>query len=167
MTMITQKDSRLAIPLEFICPISKGIMRNPMMSKTGYNFERDAIIDWVNDHGMCPVTKAPLKKVELVTNHSLKTSIKFWCDNNGVHHDGIDEDEHVYHSLSSATVAFADMKRARAMQSKKLTSSPMTIEKVASLLVSEKQRKSTPLFQNGLKRRAKLSEELNSVLLQL
>ena len=68
-----------AIPAEFICPITCKIMTDPVMSKTGYNFERDAIVAHL-DAGSetCPVTNKPLRISNLISNKSLQWKISEW-----------------------------------------------------------------------------------------
>jgi U-box domain len=123
----------LFVPTDFVCPITKKLMLNPMMAKSGYNFERDAIVAWVTEYGTCPLSRKPLQHHDLITNHSLKQKIQFWCHNNGVawkssKHSvceamggpvaaGVDldadeeTDESTLQSLNSLTVKVADMQQ--------------------------------------------------------
>jgi hypothetical protein len=72
------------IPSEFICPITKKVMRDPMMSKTGQNFERAAIVQWLNlGMGTCPVTGQALTISNLVSNKTLQWKIQLWKKSNG------------------------------------------------------------------------------------
>jgi hypothetical protein len=59
-------------------------MIHPVMAKTGHNFERDAIMIWVDSNGTCPITRKPLEMSDLVTNHALRIKIQLWCKNHGV-----------------------------------------------------------------------------------
>jgi hypothetical protein len=69
-----------AIPdAKFLCPLTKEIMKDPVMSKSGYNFERTAILNYLQDMGqMCPVSKQPLYPSDLVSNGKLQWDIKQW-----------------------------------------------------------------------------------------
>jgi hypothetical protein len=59
-------------------------MRDPMMTKTGQNFERAAIVQWLNlGMGTCPVTKEPLTIYNLVSNKTLQWKIQLWKKSNG------------------------------------------------------------------------------------
>jgi hypothetical protein len=70
-------------PSEFICPITNDVMRDPLMTKYGKNFERDAILRWISDHSnTCPTTRQPLRPSDLVPNRALQLRIKNWCSVN-------------------------------------------------------------------------------------
>jgi hypothetical protein len=72
-------------PAEYICPLSKSLMKEPMMSRYGTHFEKKAIIEWMNQgHTYCPVTGNPLRPSNLVSNKTLQWKIKFWAQKNGV-----------------------------------------------------------------------------------
>jgi hypothetical protein len=81
-------------PIEFICPISKKIMDDPMMSRHGQNFEREAILNWLAEGNMhCPVTSNPLRASYLISNKMLKTKIRNWKVANGEQAEILDEDD--------------------------------------------------------------------------
>jgi hypothetical protein len=64
---------------KFLCPLTKEIMKDPVMSKTGYNFEREAILKYLEDMGqVCPITKQPLFPSDFVSNGKLKWDIGQW-----------------------------------------------------------------------------------------
>lgn len=80
----------IQIPDQFICPISLNIMKEPVMSKDGKNFEKAAILDWLNrGNRVCPLTRKTLKPSLLVPNTNLKMSIYSWKKRNGI----VEEDE--------------------------------------------------------------------------
>jgi U-box domain len=82
-----------AIPSEFICPISLSIMKHPVMSMDGKNFERNAILDWLNrGNTVCPLTRKPLKPSYLAPNVSLKIKIEMWKKESGMYLSN-DEDD--------------------------------------------------------------------------
>ena len=64
----------------FICPLAKQIMEDPVMSKHGHNFERKAILKYLDDMDdeICPVSKKPLAPSDLVTNGTLQWKIRQW-----------------------------------------------------------------------------------------
>jgi hypothetical protein len=70
----------IAIPDQrFFCPLTKDYMDDPVMSKTGHNFERKAILKWLDDRGdVCPVTQQPLTPMGLASNGKLKWEIGQW-----------------------------------------------------------------------------------------
>jgi hypothetical protein len=83
-------------PAQFVCPISLELMKDPVMSKDGQNFDRHAILEWLNRGNMeCPLTRQPLKPSNLIPNNSLKMSIKTWLfENEGcLEHAFFEDDE--------------------------------------------------------------------------
>ena len=51
------EESKSEIPEEFFCEMTKKIMRDPMVSRYGNHFEREAILKWINDgNHYCPVS---------------------------------------------------------------------------------------------------------------
>ena len=72
-----------ATPEVFLCPITRQIMRDPVMDRDGYSYERSAIEAWVRDHGTSPMTRSPLTLQELVPNRSLRNTIE---ENHEVRH---------------------------------------------------------------------------------
>lgn len=73
------------IPSEFICPISLSVMKDPVMSMDGKNFERNAILDWLNrGNSVCPLTRKPLKPSFLAPNVNLKMKIERWQKESGM-----------------------------------------------------------------------------------
>ena len=50
------------------------------MSIHGHNYERDAIIEWLEKHSTCPLSRRELSISKLVTNCALKEKIFAWCE---------------------------------------------------------------------------------------
>jgi U-box domain len=105
------------IPANFICPLTKTLMVNPLMSKTGHSFDRDAIMAWVSKNGTCPITGKPLNASDLITNHALRIKIDFWCNNNGIQVNSTKdleaaETEHVFQSLQYLTLQVPNKPKA-------------------------------------------------------
>lgn len=77
--------SFVAVPhRRFICPLTNDIMEDPVTSKQGINFERKAILRWLDEQGdVCPVTKTPLTMAGLIPNNKLQWEIKQWQLNYG------------------------------------------------------------------------------------
>ncbi|XP_061579586.1 WD repeat, SAM and U-box domain-containing protein 1-like [Cololabis saira] len=66
-------------PDEFMCPITRELMRDPVIAADGYSYERDAIEGWVRGkHKTSPMTNLPLQTTLLTPNRSLKTAITRW-----------------------------------------------------------------------------------------
>ncbi|CAG9328874.1 unnamed protein product [Blepharisma stoltei] len=50
---------------EFICPISKEVMRDPVITPYGHVFDRESIENWLLTKHQCPLTRKPLRKRDL------------------------------------------------------------------------------------------------------
>jgi U-box domain len=69
----------LRVPDEFICPLTLTVMRDPVVSKFGHSYERDAILSWLVEHRQtCPLTRKPLSLGGIITNHQLRGQIRKW-----------------------------------------------------------------------------------------
>ncbi|KAK5619748.1 hypothetical protein CRENBAI_008095 [Crenichthys baileyi] len=67
------------IPDEFLCPITRELMRDPVIAADGYSYEREAIESWINTKNRSsPMTNLPLLTTLLTPNHSLKMAISRW-----------------------------------------------------------------------------------------
>ena len=68
------------VPDEFICPITSELMIDPLMTRSGRNFERSAILEWISNHqNTCPMTRQPLRPSDLIPNRALQGKIRAWC----------------------------------------------------------------------------------------
>jgi hypothetical protein len=84
-TTTSADGSAVEIPSNFICPITLQVMVDPLMTRSGLNFERAAIISWLDQgSGSCPLTRKPLTTSDLISNRRLKTLIRIWRANNGI-----------------------------------------------------------------------------------
>ncbi|KAF6732651.1 WD repeat, SAM and U-box domain-containing protein 1 [Oryzias melastigma] len=67
------------IPDEFTCPITRELMREPVIAADGYSYEREAIESWINTKNRTsPMTNLPLLTTLLTPNHTLKMAIGRW-----------------------------------------------------------------------------------------
>jgi F-box and WD-40 domain protein 7 len=67
------------IPTDFFCPITKQVMVDPLMSRYGHSYERDAILTWLETHGcLCPLTRQRMAVSDLIQNRALKSRIHVW-----------------------------------------------------------------------------------------
>lgn len=118
----------VAIPYErFICPLTNEIMEDPVCTKEGLNFERKAILRWLDEKGdVCPVTSKPLTMTGLVTNSKLQWEIKQWQLNTGDASQQMSELE-LQGKLSKAMMISRDVPLAeivRALAADQATSAP-------------------------------------------
>ncbi|KAL9248176.1 hypothetical protein vseg_021529 [Gypsophila vaccaria] len=78
-------DDDFEVPLEFICPISKEIMNDPVILSSGQTYDRPFIEKWLNDvHRTCPQTREVLSHAVLTPNHLVRELIEQWCKDHGI-----------------------------------------------------------------------------------
>ncbi|CAI9117092.1 OLC1v1018422C1 [Oldenlandia corymbosa var. corymbosa] len=81
-----EKSASIAIPHEFLCPITLEIMTDPVIVSTGQTYERESIQQWLDSsHRTCPKTGQLLTHTTLVPNFALKNLIHQWCTKNNFH----------------------------------------------------------------------------------
>jgi U-box domain len=98
------------IPHEFVCPITQCIMEHPLLSKRGFhNFERAAILQWLGQSDLCPVTRQSLKPSDLFPNRNLEARIKAWRIANDIDKPADEESQASKHGV----VTFLDVKSDR------------------------------------------------------
>lgn len=59
------------LPDSFYCPIMCELITDPVVSKYGISYERDAIVNWVQSNGKSPMTRDPLTLADLRDNNAL------------------------------------------------------------------------------------------------
>jgi U-box domain len=78
-TRATAEELGIIVPPEFICPITNDVMSKPLMTRQGHNFERTAIIAWLQiGNGENPITDEPLSPCDLIPNLALEEKIAYW-----------------------------------------------------------------------------------------
>ncbi|XP_063329836.1 WD repeat, SAM and U-box domain-containing protein 1 isoform X1 [Pelmatolapia mariae] len=69
----------LGIPDEFLCPITRELMKEPVIAADGYSYEKEAIESWISTKNRSsPMTNLPLLTTLLTPNHTLKMAIGRW-----------------------------------------------------------------------------------------
>ncbi|MDP1574614.1 MAG: U-box domain-containing protein [Coxiellaceae bacterium] len=63
-------------PAEFLCPITKKIIQDPVVAQDGYTYERAAIQEWFSKNDTSHVTKILLDSKMLFPNNILKQQIE-------------------------------------------------------------------------------------------
>lgn len=64
-------------PDEFLCPITREVMSDPVIAADGYTYERASIQEWLTSGRLTsPMTNAPLKSNVLTPNRMLKLLIQ-------------------------------------------------------------------------------------------
>jgi len=64
------------LPTEFLCPITREVMDDPVIAADGFTYERRALERWLASHATSPQTNARLPSRLLVPNRALKALIE-------------------------------------------------------------------------------------------
>ncbi|GAB4830312.1 hypothetical protein Ancab_019950 [Ancistrocladus abbreviatus] len=111
-------------PEQFRCPLSKRIMRDPVIIATGQTYDRPFIQKWLNSgNRTCPNTRQVLSHTLLTPNYLIREMIYGWCENRGikfsdliddVNEDGImDADrDHFFSLLEKMSSTISEQKAA-------------------------------------------------------
>ncbi|KAM9250168.1 WD repeat, SAM and U-box domain-containing protein 1 isoform 3-T3 [Dugong dugon] len=68
-------------PDEFLCPITRELMRDPVIASDGYSYEKEAIENWIGKKKRTsPMTNLILPSVVLTPNRTLKMAIDRWLE---------------------------------------------------------------------------------------
>jgi len=77
-------EKEVEVPHAYLCPLTLEIMTDPLMSRHGHSFERNAILEWMNrGNFVCPLTKHELTPSGLIPNTNLREEIMAWRIGNG------------------------------------------------------------------------------------
>lgn len=74
----TMARSAASPPSSFTCPLSLSLMEDPVQDTCGHNFERSAIIAWMQPNRCCPISRKPLSTEDLRPNHALAEQMERW-----------------------------------------------------------------------------------------
>uniref|UniRef100_A0A2N9I0H8 RING-type E3 ubiquitin transferase n=1 Tax=Fagus sylvatica TaxID=28930 RepID=A0A2N9I0H8_FAGSY len=75
----------LTCPEEFRCPLSKELMRDPVMVATGQTYDRPFIQKWlIAGNRTCPLTQQVLSHTILTPNLLIQGMISQWCRSRGI-----------------------------------------------------------------------------------
>jgi hypothetical protein len=66
------------LPIEFRCPISLGLMTDPVVASDGCTYERESITRWLSEHNTSPTTNLPLQSHTLHQNRAIRNLIQEW-----------------------------------------------------------------------------------------
>jgi U-box domain len=78
-TCVEDEEEEMLIPSNYICPLTLGLMKDPLVSRHGQSYEREAIMQWLGaGNTTCPMTRKPLRLSDLITNHALRSQIQNW-----------------------------------------------------------------------------------------
>lgn len=72
-------------PEEFLCPISKQLMVDPVeLVGTGRRYDAANIMHWLATHDTCPITRKKLSNKEVTPDRALKKAAEAWAASHGV-----------------------------------------------------------------------------------
>ncbi|KAE8685299.1 U-box domain-containing protein 9 [Hibiscus syriacus] len=75
----------VSCPEEFKCPLSKELMRDPIILASGQTYDRPFIQKWLNaGNRTCPRTHQVLSHTILTPNYLIRTMILQWCKSQGI-----------------------------------------------------------------------------------
>ncbi|KDP27554.1 hypothetical protein JCGZ_20087 [Jatropha curcas] len=95
-------------PEEFRCPISRGLMFDPVVIASGQTFERVFIQNWFDEgNDTCPKTKVKLAHCSLTPNTAMKELISKWCEKYGIFLP--DPSMQVFHSLDVSSMSIVSL----------------------------------------------------------
>ncbi|XP_053554309.1 WD repeat, SAM and U-box domain-containing protein 1 isoform X2 [Bombina bombina] len=78
---VKKKTASTNIPDEFLCPITREIMMDPVIASDGYSYERKAIENWISTQKRTsPMTNLPLSTLLLTPNRTLKMALNRWLE---------------------------------------------------------------------------------------
>lgn len=67
-------------PQDFVCPITRSLMQDPVIAADGHSYERSAIEQWIATKRVSPKTNVPLHNTNLLPNHTLKAAIESFVE---------------------------------------------------------------------------------------
>ncbi|XP_071602386.1 WD repeat, SAM and U-box domain-containing protein 1 isoform X2 [Heliangelus exortis] len=71
----------VTVPDEFLCPITRELMKDPVIAADGYSYEREAMEHWIRTKRCSsPMTNLPLHSPMLTPNRTLKMAISHWLE---------------------------------------------------------------------------------------
>ncbi|XP_007049638.2 PREDICTED: U-box domain-containing protein 9 [Theobroma cacao] len=75
----------VSCPEAFRCPLSKELMRDPIILASGQTYDRPFIQKWLNaGNRTCPRTQQVLSHTALTPNHLVSEMISQWCKSQGL-----------------------------------------------------------------------------------
>ncbi|KAK8668066.1 hypothetical protein V6N13_105534 [Hibiscus sabdariffa] len=81
----TKKPDAIVIPVDYLCPISLELMRDPVIVATGQTYERSYIQRWIDcGNATCPKTQQKLENLTLTPNYVLRSLINQWCTRHNI-----------------------------------------------------------------------------------
>jgi hypothetical protein len=70
-------------PTEFVCPITRDLMTDPVVLSDGFSYDRSSIVEWMRSRMISPMTGAPIANA-VMPNIVLRVMINDWKEKHGV-----------------------------------------------------------------------------------
>jgi hypothetical protein len=70
-------------PSEFVCPITRDLMKDPIVLSDGFTYERTSACTWLSQRMVSPMTGAPVANA-LMPNTVLRVMINEWKERHNV-----------------------------------------------------------------------------------
>ncbi len=70
------KEAEHEFPMEWYCPITQELMRDPVIADDGFTYERKAIQEWFAKSPISPLTGAKMGSLKIIPNIALKQTIQ-------------------------------------------------------------------------------------------
>jgi hypothetical protein len=78
-------ERNIEVPSTIVCPVTLDIMVHVLMTRSGHNFRRSAILGWLqNGSGACPLTRLPMALSDIIPNIALEDKIENWSWENSI-----------------------------------------------------------------------------------
>ncbi|KAF3594434.1 hypothetical protein DY000_02023600 [Brassica cretica] len=85
VTKNTDESCKLTVPVDFLCPVSLELMKDPVIVSTGQTYERAYIQRWIDCGNLtCPKTQQKLQNFTLTPNYVLRSLISRWCTEHNI-----------------------------------------------------------------------------------
>ena len=68
--------SEVAVPDQYVCPITAEIMTDPVCTVDGFTHERTAISEWLRTNDTSPSTGTTLESKALIPNHLVRSLLR-------------------------------------------------------------------------------------------
>ncbi|GMJ08989.1 ARABIDOPSIS THALIANA PLANT U-BOX 9, plant U-box 9 [Hibiscus trionum] len=130
---LQKRSTATSCPQEFICPLSKKLMSDPVVLASGQTYDRPFIQRWLKSgNRTCPRTQQLLSHTVLTPNHLIGEMISRWCESQGIElripvqhavEDGVTEAErhHLFSLLDKLSAAALPQQKEAAKELRLLT----------------------------------------------
>ncbi|KAK9159790.1 hypothetical protein Syun_006131 [Stephania yunnanensis] len=163
-------------PDDFLCPISRQIMKDPVVVSTGQTYDRSSIQGRLDSGDrICPLTKQVISDMNLIQNNLIRNMIARWCKkektelqspSRRIHEDAIDKVyfEQLMERLSSVSATDRNMaaKEVRQLTKQKTSYRALFGDQPESISMLLK-----PLSQDKTKWDSEVREDLVTTIMNI